>query len=202
MKPSRERDAALLRRVMKSYDGKASSYDDIHGHEQRIKHSIALARLRDRLREATSCLDCGCGTGLLLEELKDLFRDSDGMLVGLDVSAGMLRMASNRRGCEAFQLIRGDSNNIPIKRGVFDLIFAFTILDGEVNGFDTLRELSRVSTSNGLIVASTLRSSLMASTFSEHIRESGLKILEAIDLKGLNEVILILGKGDGSTLRD
>ncbi|MEM2122947.1 MAG: class I SAM-dependent methyltransferase [Candidatus Bathyarchaeia archaeon] len=194
MKPAYKRDAAFLRYVMKSYDGKASSYDDVHRTEQKVKYSITLARLRDRLRRAISCLDCGCGTGLLLEELKNIFRGSGRRLVGLDLSAEMLRIASNKMGRGDFQLIRGDSNNIPFKGDAFDLIFALTILDGEVNGIETLRELCRVCSSNGLIVASTLRSSRLASRFKEYAGGSGLKVLESIDLEGLNEIILILGK--------
>jgi ubiquinone/menaquinone biosynthesis C-methylase UbiE len=199
VKTQDKRDAAPLRYVMKLYDEGASCYDDLHRQEQRIKYSIALKRLGGRLKGATSCLDCGCGTGLLLEELMRLSKGSRRMLVGLDVSAGMLREAMKKKGCGGFQLVRGDSNHLPFREGVFDLVFAFTILDGTVNGVETLRELWRVCGDDGLIAASALRSSRLASRFREYAWESGLKLYDLVDLKGLNEIIFVLGKrrGDG-----
>ena len=194
MRLVKDRKTMPLKEIMRSYDSKASFYDAIHGYEQRVKYSIVLGRIKDRLRKVMSCLDCGCGTGLLLEELEDAFKRSGGRLVGLDISEGMLKEALGKRRCDGFHLIRGDSNNIPFQDGSFDLIFAFTILDGEVNGLDTLKELCRVCSNNGIIVVSALRSSPLASRFTEYAVESGLKILDVIDLKGLNEIILALDK--------
>jgi len=190
VKPIRD---TLLREIMRSYDGKAPFYDALHRYEQKVKYSIVLGRIKRHLREATSCLDCGCGTGLLLEELRNIFRGSRG-LIGLDISVGMLKEALSKMGRGGFHLVRGNSNNIPFPDSSFDLIFAFTILDGEVNGLDTLKELCRVCSSKGIIVASALKSSPLASRFMEYAAESGLKIIDIVDLKGLNEIILTLGK--------
>ncbi|MBS7645240.1 class I SAM-dependent methyltransferase [Candidatus Bathyarchaeota archaeon] len=194
VKSTDKRRPLLLRHVMKLYDAKASFYDDLHGYEQKIKHSIVLHRIKNRLEKAVSYLDCGCGTGILLEELRGALGRANRRLVGLDLSAGMLEAALNKVGCGDLHLVRGDSNNAPFKGSSFDLIFAFTLLDGEANGVDTLRELCRVCSENGLIVASMLRPSRIASTFPEYAKESGLEIMDVIDFKGLNEVILLLVK--------
>ena len=75
---------------------------------------------------------------------------------------------------------------------IFNLIFAFTLIDGEINGVNTLRELRRVATPDGILIVSMLRICPAVSQLNEILIASDLKVVEVIDVNGLNEIILIL----------
>ncbi len=177
-----------LQYIIKSYNKQAHLYDELHGNEQMAKYHIVLKKIAYTLSKVKTCLDCGCGTGLLLGELTNLISS----IVGFDISGEMLKQASRKVCYNGLHLIRGDSNNIPIADGIFDLIFAFTLLDGEVNGMDTLIELRRTCSPHGILVVSMLRTCPAVSRLKDIISGSGLEILEVLDIKELNEIILIL----------
>jgi ubiquinone/menaquinone biosynthesis C-methylase UbiE len=182
----------VLKYIMETYDKQASYYDDLHEHEQKTKYSIVLGKIVQHLTKAKLCFDCGCGTGFLIKELQS----QPFTIVGLDISKEMLRKTSHKIKEDRLNinLIRGDSSSIPLKDSIFDVIFAFTILDGEVNWIKTLRELHRVSVSNGILVTSMLRACPSISEYTNIIVSLGQEILDVIDVHRINEIILISKK--------
>ena len=114
---------------MATYDKQSRFYNELYENEQQIKYALVLRKLASHLKNTSKYLDCGCGTGLLLRKLRH-FKS----IVGVDISLEMLKKASMNLKSEEHHLIRSDSNNLPLVDSLFNLIFAFTLVDGEING--------------------------------------------------------------------
>lgn len=100
---------------------------------------IRLAKLRSNM----SVLDLGCGTGILLEDLKRFSVNT----FGLDVSFDMARMAKKN-------VVVGISENLPFRDGSFDVV----ICRGSIHHFFSfeqgLDEIKRVLKKEGNLVIS------------------------------------------------
>jgi len=95
------------------------------------------------------CLDIGCGTGLAEELFHPLSRPQ---LVGVDVAATMLRIAS-KRCADAFYAC-ADGLKLPFANGTFDLTFSFALmhhLSSDEKRREVLKEMARVTKENGRI---------------------------------------------------
>jgi ubiquinone/menaquinone biosynthesis C-methylase UbiE len=86
-------------------------------------------------------LEAGCGTGLILRRLADLSRH----VVGLDLSAGMLRQARDR----GLTVVQGSLDDLPLSDGVFDLVVSFKVLAHVPPIERALAELVRVTRPGG-----------------------------------------------------
>lgn len=164
------------RAVMRQYDRSAFVYDGQYAGEQKAKMEAALRHLS--LREDSVVLDMGCGTGLLFEHIGGSVR----LLVGLDISLGILREAKKR--AERFprvHLVRGDADYSPFNHGVFDGVFAMTLLQNVPNPASTLREMKRVGKRGFVAVVTGLKKEFSLGAFRRLLKEAGLKasILEA-----------------------
>jgi ubiquinone/menaquinone biosynthesis C-methylase UbiE len=126
----------------------------------------AEAHLRDRLlrlmavRSGERILDLGTGTGMALLELARN-TGSDGLVLGLDLSSGMLDRARKKIGGTATAgvgLIRGDAAHLPLRAGALQaVVMSFTL-----ELFDTpeipevLAECRRVLGNQGRLAVSSL----------------------------------------------
>ncbi|MEM9513878.1 MAG: class I SAM-dependent methyltransferase [Actinomycetota bacterium] len=82
-------------------------------------HDAVLRRLG--VIRPTVVLDLGCGTGQLTERLVDELPQSK--VIGLDLSAGMLRRADARLGASgATSLLRADAMHLPFSDDTFDAV--------------------------------------------------------------------------------
>lgn len=98
----------------------------------------------------TAILDFGCGTGINLPFLRDLFADAT--LQGVDVSRRSLEVAAERpvRGC---QLTPYDGKTLPFDRAIFDLVVVSNVLH-HIEPSDrasTLKEIARCMKPGGLL---------------------------------------------------
>lgn len=90
-------------------------------------------------------LEAGCGTGLILERL----REKCSSCVGADLSRGMLLRARER----GFTVLQSDLTALPFKDAVFDVTYSFKVLPHVPGLVPALRELVRVTRPGGYVLA-------------------------------------------------
>ena len=105
--------------------------------------------------EDATVLDAGCGSGLLVEKLADMAK----LIVGLDFSKAMLKIAKDRLGRRNVELVRGDVEQLPFRENTFDRIFMFTVLQNTPNPSEALKEAQRVLKKDGYLAVSFLKKS-------------------------------------------
>lgn len=112
----------------RSYNRLAPWYDRLSGKSEWKPVEEALALLD--VRPGETVLEIGSGTGKALERLREL-AGATGRVTGLDLSEGMLEVASRRlarRGISDVELLHGDALDPPLPAGFFDVVFlGFTL---------------------------------------------------------------------------
>lgn len=93
------------------------------------------------LKGSEKILDVGCGTGIVLKNLRGRYPKLS--LYGVDNSEGMMRMA----GAHNFYLRIADATNLPYEDKAFDVVFARMILHHLLDSTleKTLNEMKRVT---------------------------------------------------------
>jgi len=77
-------------------------------------------------------------------------------VVSIDLSSSALRAAhfiSKMKNCENISFICGDAEHLPLKEGVFDIVFCKDLLHHVSNPLNTLREMRRIAKIGGKIIA-------------------------------------------------
>lgn len=131
-------------------------WDGVAG-EKRFSHPLRLDWLARHLHSADQqarILDCGCGYGRTLAELRQAgYRN----ILGVDFSTGMLaRCRSEQPGLE---LIRNDGRSLPLRTGSVDAVLLFAVLTCMPEGDQQralLAEVERVLRPGGLLYLSDL----------------------------------------------
>lgn len=90
-------------------------------------------------------LECGCGTGLILERIKDHARKA----VGIDLSPGMLALAKSR----GLDVTEGSVTALPFEDASFDVTCSFKVLAHVPDIGRALSEMARVTRPGGVILA-------------------------------------------------
>jgi ubiquinone/menaquinone biosynthesis C-methylase UbiE len=115
-------------------------------------------------------LDCGTGTGALLEAFAREFAECGGKganLRGMDRSPRMLYKAAERfkaAGLEgAFQ--RGECERLPYDSGSFDFVMTAHMLEHVEDVHAAIREMSRVLRPGGLLLAIVTRPGVIDALF-------------------------------------
>ena len=170
--------------IRKKYDHQSFIYDELYGEEQKRKYRAI--RLEQYLKDPV--LDCGCGTGLLLETIKNLKLQ----IVGLDLSDKMLIKAKRKSLGHNIQLVQADATHLPFIENTFGAICTFTVADH--NQLPTLlRQLDKSLRSNGAFIFSFLKKSMDKGDITRQIEDTHLKIIEIID--GIQDYIVLCRKG-------
>jgi ubiquinone/menaquinone biosynthesis C-methylase UbiE len=135
------------RPVREEYDRLATSYD---GRWRRYVDATTQRTLRHvPLRPGARLLDLGCGTGALLRAV--VSREPEVVVVGVDVSAGMLAVA-HRRLAGAATLVRGDVTDLPFTDSAFDIVVSASSLHYWRRPDRALAEAARVLKSDGRLI--------------------------------------------------
>src|SRR5690606_39017711 len=90
-------------------------------------------------------LECGCGTGLILERIARFARSAS----GIDLSPGMLEVAK-RRGLDVQE---GSITSLPFPDASFDVTCSFKVLAHVPDIGRALAEMARVTRPSGVILA-------------------------------------------------
>jgi ubiquinone/menaquinone biosynthesis C-methylase UbiE len=131
-------------------------YDDFsHGYETHRRPNDAggyHALLDDlevdlvrRYGAGVDVLECGCGTGLILERIAQFARRA----AGIDLSPGMLRRARER----GLEVCEGSVTSLPFDDACFDVTCSFKVLAHVPDIGKALREMARVTRPGGAVLA-------------------------------------------------
>lgn len=167
------------RKIMQRYDLTAEMYEERYAEEQKAKYDISLKNLDFA---NGMILDVGCGSGLFFKEVAP---QSD-MVVGVDLSHKLLLKAKEQaKSFENVFILQADADNLPFGDAFFDLVFAFTVLQNMPKPAETLKELKRVSKSNGSVVLTGLKKAFSLNSFMDTLEGSSMKIISFIDNEDL-----------------
>ncbi|MBS7658489.1 MAG: class I SAM-dependent methyltransferase [Candidatus Bathyarchaeia archaeon] len=157
--------------IIKKYNNEAKIYDKLHFEEQINKYLLMekIVHLNEDV-----CLDCGCGTGLLIKYLLNKVK----FIVGVDFSLRMLEEAKKKfKNKNKVTLVLADINFLPFINNSFTKVFSFTVIDGKINSIKALKEFNRVVKHNGLTVISVLKGALTINKLKTIIKKSKFKII-------------------------
>jgi ubiquinone/menaquinone biosynthesis C-methylase UbiE len=101
--------------------------------------------LCERYGRNNDVLECGCGTGLILERIKEFARRA----AGIDLSPGMLSIAKDR----GLDVREGSVTALPFEDASFDVTCSFKVLAHVPDIGKALREMARVTKPGGVILA-------------------------------------------------
>lgn len=101
--------------------------------------------LCERYGAGKDVLECGCGTGLILERVAGFARKA----TGIDLSPGMLELARAR----GLDVREGSVTNLPFADASFDVTCSFKVLAHVPDIGRALAEMARVTRPGGVILA-------------------------------------------------
>ena len=101
------------------------------------------------IKEGTSFLDIGCGTGWAVGRAAELAAYR-GLFYGVDLSSRMVEKAEgNFKGNDAVRFIRSDVESIPLEEGFFDMVICTNSFHHYLHPDRVLREVRRLLKYNG-----------------------------------------------------
>lgn len=106
----------MKKTVLEHYENIA---DDFTGLSNKYCNERYRLEISKYAKDDKSILDIGCGTGLLLSQVKARKR------VGVDVSPRLLGQLRNN----SLHLIQSDAETLPFKQGSFDLVYSVNLLE-------------------------------------------------------------------------
>jgi ubiquinone/menaquinone biosynthesis C-methylase UbiE len=163
------------RKIMQRYDLTAEMYEERYAEEQKLKYDTALANL-DISRG--KILDVGCGSGLFFKEAVT----QTNMIFGVDISKKLLLKAKQHaNGLGNVSVLNADADHLPFKDAFFEVVFAFTVLQNMPKPAETLKELKRVTKSNGRVVVTGLKKFFALDKFMDTLEGSEMKIVSFVD---------------------
>jgi ubiquinone/menaquinone biosynthesis C-methylase UbiE len=165
------------RETIRHYDELASIYDSLYGDEQELKIEHILEHIA--FRSSDLALDAGCGTGLLFEYICR----HNCCLVGVDLSMGLLRVASARTkqaGVKTVSLVRADVDYLPFRKRVFDKVFALTLFQDVSYPKAVLTEFLEKAKDDSIFVVTGLKKTFSKEGLGQVLAEADLrfKLLE------------------------
>ena len=143
-----------------SYDAIASSYDQLHGEEQRRKFNLVKHAITG------SVLDVGCGTGIVWKEWKGK------PVTGIDPSQKLIEQANH------ITTILGRGELLPFPDKSFDTVTCFTALHNFDDYQQGLEEMTRVAKQK--IIVTLLKKSKKRKEIKTRIKQF-LVVKEIID---------------------
>lgn len=154
------------------YDVTASSYDELYRGEQYSKYSVLVGIVNGKLNSSL-VLDAGCGTGLLLEYLRENNIDKYARYICLDPSTGMIERLAGKNIDHRVIPVVGYAEEIPVRDSSIDIVVSITTWSNIADKEKAVNEFIRVTKENGLIVVSkhlkhnTIPPSLINKCFKE-----------------------------------
>ncbi|MDF0528305.1 class I SAM-dependent methyltransferase [Tsukamurella sp. 8F] len=134
-------------------------------------HDALLADLA--LEGETTLLDVGCGPGLYTRRLASGLR-GDGLAVGVDLSAPMLRRAAADNSGSHIAYVRASALDLPFPDGAFGTVVCLAALYLIPDPERAVREMCRTAAHDGeVVVFTSLRTPLSSLPFAERALAAG-----------------------------
>ena len=166
-------------KIMQRYDLTSEMYDERYSEEQKAKYDAALVKVNVT---GSRVLDVGCGSGLFFKEIASL---AD-MVVGVDISRKLLFKSQNH--VKVFRnvfVVQADADHLPLVKGFFDAVFAFTVLQNMPKPSETLNELKIVVKPEGKVIVTALKKAFALPTFMDLLEAAGFKVVGFVDDEAL-----------------
>jgi ubiquinone/menaquinone biosynthesis C-methylase UbiE len=164
------------RRIMCRYDLTANIYDMRYEEEQTAKIEAALKN--DTIKASGLVLDVGCGTGLLFQHVAE----KSAGVIGLDISRKTLTNAKKRaKEFRNVHLVLADADLMPFNDGLFDGVYAFTVIQNLPNPTDTLAEMRNVARVGSTVVVTGLKKCFSRDAFISLLETAGFRIVRLED---------------------
>lgn len=127
------------------YDIESRTYEKIRENQYHdLINQIELKMIKKYLKYDMKVLEAGCGTGMILDGI----RNSCKMLIGIDLSAGMLKIASEK----SHKVIQGSVLEMPFEKDFFDMIYSVKVLAHIKDIKAAVNETVRIAKPGGIII--------------------------------------------------
>ena len=144
-------------KTKEAYDHVGAEYDSWYWTKGSVKlrerlkgRVLSVIREISKEKKKPKILDVCCGTGYLVEELSKL-----GDYTGVDFSTVMVDVCKRRHSKNRF--IVGDAENLPFKKGSFDVVVCFWSFHHIIYPEKALDEFSRILKKNGMLIIATFK---------------------------------------------
>ncbi len=162
---------ANKKEIARRYDSSAEIYDSRYKDIQIHKYIEIFSRVD--FQNSKEIIDIGCGTGSFLGLIQSI-SDNGRSFVGIDLSHEMIKIAHSKH--PDIDFIVADSDNLPIKEGLFDRVLSVTHLQNLPEPKQTIEEMSRISTEDAIFAVSILRKTWTKEKLKQVAEESNLEI--------------------------
>jgi ubiquinone/menaquinone biosynthesis C-methylase UbiE len=179
------------REIIRHYDGLASIYDSLYGDEQELKIEHILEHIA--FHSSDLALDAGCGTGLLFEYVYS----HNCCLIGVDLSMGLLRIASTRikkAGVKTVSLVRADVDYLPFRERIFDKVFALTLFQDISDPKAVLTGFLEKAKDDSLFVVTGLKKTFSNEGLGQVLAETDLRFKLLETSEHVKDVIAVCWK--------
>ena len=159
------------RLVMHRYNQSAHVYDTQYSEEQEAK--ITTIKQNLSLRNNSTVLDLGCGSGSLIKH----FAEKTKLYIGVDISRELLKYAKAKANpFPNATLILADADNLPFPNETFDAVFAVTLLQNIPHPDTTLTEIYRISKPKASIIVTGLRKRFTREELMKELQQANMEI--------------------------
>lgn len=174
------------RSIRHRYDSTAQIYNRRYFKEQEAKYDAALACLK--VASDAVVLDVGCGTGLFFPYIADKAR----VVVGVDISRELLLQAREQaKVYENAFLVLADADYLPFVNSVFDLVFAFTVIQNMPNPLETLKEIKQAAKNDASMVITGLKKAISLEALGDLLSRVNLLVISLKDDESLQCYVLV-----------
>jgi ubiquinone/menaquinone biosynthesis C-methylase UbiE len=167
--------------VANRYNVTSTSYDEQYAQEQGAKYCAAQKVLNDFC--GGTVLDVGCGSGLFFSYVADKVS----LVVGVDISRNLLLKAKvHAKSFCNVHIIQADADYLPFRNALFDVVFAFTMLQNMPVPKRSLLEFRRQVKGDGALVVTGLKKFFGLTVFLDLFEATGFMLFDFIDDSSLN----------------
>ena len=153
-------------------------YNDLDEADEEAKYHAALTSMKP----TGLVLDVGCGTVLLFSHIASEAEN----VVGVDISRNLLHQVKERvdkpRNVE---LVQADADHLPFKNGLFNAVFAFTVLQNMPKPNETLIEIRRNTARGSCVVVTGLKKVFSREALTNLLHDAGFHVVSVKDERNL-----------------